>query len=124
MPKKNSRTKGAVGERELAAVLTEIFGVACRRGQQFKGGQDSPDVAGLPGIHVESKRTERLSLYNAVDQAVGDAGSNVPVVMHRCNRREWVAIVRLEDLTRLAKAICDLLPETGTPEYNGEVSVT
>lgn len=92
----NSRNKGACGERELAAYLRDK-GFDSKRGQQFRGGQDSPDVIGLPGIHLEVKRTEKLSLYDALDQAVRDAGGNVPVVIHRKNRREWVAIVRLDD---------------------------
>lgn len=69
----NSRTKGAVGERELAKRLSE-YGYDCHRGQQFKGGPDSPDVHGLPGIHIECKRVEHLNLYDAMAQSVGDSG--------------------------------------------------
>lgn len=93
----NSRAKGASAERELAAFLRE-HGYEARRGQQFSGGSDSPDVIGIPGWHVECKRTEKGALYDWLDQSVRDAaGMKVPVVMHRKNRREWVAILRLED---------------------------
>lgn len=93
----NSRAKGASAERELAAFLRE-HGYEARRGQQFSGGSDSPDVIGIPGWHVECKRTEKGALYDWLDQSVRDAGGkNTPVVMHRKNRREWVAILRLED---------------------------
>ena len=102
-----SRTKGKGGERELAAELTRLLGCAARRGVQYSGGPDSPDVViDIPGLHIECKRKERLSLYAALDQAERDAGEQkLPVVMHRSNRRPWVAIVRLDDLMTLAKTL-------------------
>jgi hypothetical protein len=90
-----SRTKGKVGEREAAAELGTLLGVPARRGVQFQGGPDSPDIV-LQGVnlHVECKRTERLSLWAAVDQAKADAPPNaVPAVWHRSNRRPSVLIV-------------------------------
>lgn len=82
--------KGKVGERELASELRRLFGVDARRGKQYCGGSDSPDVVtDAPGVHVEVKRTERLSLYPAMKQAVTDAGAEkVPVVFHRQNRED------------------------------------
>ena len=47
-------------------------------------------------------QTEALRLYPAMEQAVGDAGQNIPVVLHRANQHPWVAIVRLDDLPQLA----------------------
>jgi len=100
------REKGKRGEREAAAELAAVLGVTARRGVQYHGGPDSPDVV-LDGltIHVECKRTERLALWPAVDQAVADAGERVPIVWHRCNRRESVVIVRTCDLARLVKVL-------------------
>jgi Holliday junction resolvase len=98
-----SLRKGKVGEREAAAELRRLFGVEARRGRQFSGGADSPDVVtAIANVHIEVKRVEDFRLYRALDQAIGDAGSKVPVVMHRMNQRPWVAIVRLDDLPRLA----------------------
>ena len=100
----NSRDKGKRGELELSHFLTE-HGFPARRGQQFSGSPDSPDVIckSLP-FHFEVKRTECLSLYPAMQQAVNDAGeSSVPLVAHRRNRREWLAILRLDDLLELLK---------------------
>lgn len=95
---KNSRTKGKAGELELAKFLREHGYEDARRGQQFKGGSDSPDVAGVVGLHLECKRTETLRLYSALAQARRDAGaSTIPVVAHRSNRSQWVAIMSLED---------------------------
>jgi len=105
---KNSNAKGKSGELQLAAILRDTFGCAARRGQQYSGTPDSPDVVtSIPGVHWECKRTERLRLYDAIQQADEDRGvGEVPVVAHRQNRREWVAIVRLQDLPELARAIC------------------
>lgn len=93
----NSRQKGAAGERELARKLRE-YGYDARRGCQFHGGPESPDVVGLPGIHIEAKRVERLDLYGAMDQAVRDAGSEeMPAVFHRKNNCGWLVTMRLDD---------------------------
>jgi Holliday junction resolvase len=102
----NSNRKGKVGERDLSAKIREVFGVPARRGQQFSGGGDSPDVVhGLNGLHLECKRTEKLNLWSAVDQAIADAGANVPAVCHRKNNREWLFVCRLDDLPKVAAII-------------------
>lgn len=99
---KKSRDKGKRGERELAGILRE-YGYDAHRGVQYHGGADSPDVVGLPGIHIECKRTEALSLYTALAQAKGDCGNKMPVVMHRRNDCEWVVIQPLADWIELYK---------------------
>lgn len=93
---KTSRDKGKRGEREVAAILRS-YGYDARRGVQYQGGEDSPDVVGLPHIHIEVKRTERLDLYGALSQAKGDCGKDMPIVVHRKNNCEWVVIQPLED---------------------------
>ena len=95
--------KGKVGERELAHFLTER-GFPARRGQQHAGGADSPDIIcdGLEDIHWEAKRVERGSLEDWLAQAIRDAaGRKVPVVAHRKNRGQWVAILPLEDFLKI-----------------------
>lgn len=98
----NSRAKGACGEREFAAVLNK-HGLDARRGQQFSGGKDSPDVRceGLTGVHFEVKRVEAGNLYNWMEQARRDAQDNLAVVAHRRSRKEWVAILSMDDLIDL-----------------------
>ena len=99
----NSKNKGKRGERELASKLRE-YGYDCRRGQQYCGANGDADVVGLDGIHIECKRTERLSLYDALTQAKADAkDGEIPVVMHRKNHCEWVVIQPLEDWIELYK---------------------
>lgn len=104
----NSRNKGKVGERELAKILSEMFGVECRRGQQYSG-VEGRDVIGLPGVHIECKRVEKLNLRTAMEQAIKDASKDdAPVVCHRQNNQPWLVTVRLEDLDRLCVAITSL----------------
>ncbi len=98
---KMSREKGKRGERELAGIL-KSYGYSCHRGVQYQGGPDSPDVVGLPGIHIEVKRVERLNIENAVDQAVYDSGDDeLACVFHRKNNRKWNVTMPLEDWMKL-----------------------
>ena len=100
----NSRQKGARGERELAAVLRE-HGFDSKRGQQYCGLNGDADVIGLPGIHIECKRVERLNIYEAMQQAKRDAGDGeVPAVFHRKNREGWLVTMSFEDWIKLYKA--------------------
>jgi len=102
-----SKNKGKRGEREAAAELGVVFGVDARRGVQYQGGPDSPDVVldGVP-VHVEAKRTERLALWAALDQATSDApAGSVPVVWHRCNRRASILILETRHARAFAEAI-------------------
>lgn len=104
----NSRAKGARGERELATVISATFGVDARRGQQFSGSPDSPDVVtGFKKIHIECKRVENLNLTKAYKQATKDAGDKIPVVIHRKNNEPWMISYKLEDALALAKEILE-----------------
>ena len=102
----NSRQKGARGEREAAAAWATVMGCRARRGQQFSGGTDSPDVVSDYGnIHLEVKRVERGNPYWWVEQAERDCGGKIPLVLHRKDRRDWLVVMRLADVPRLAKEI-------------------
>ena len=96
MAKINSRAKGAVGEREIANILKE-YGYDTRRGQQFCGMNGDADVVGLPKIHLEIKRVEKLNIDDAMDQSRRDAREDeIPVVVHRKNRKPWKVTMDLE----------------------------
>jgi Holliday junction resolvase len=99
----NSRAKGARGEREFAEYL-RAYGWGARRGQQFSGSPDSPDVVtDIPGVHFEVKRVEKGSIYPWLAQAKADAGTSgkVAVVAHRRNKEPWIAIMPMSDLMEL-----------------------
>lgn len=98
---KASKDKGKVGEREVVLLLKEL-GFAARRGQQFAGGGDSPDVIGPEGLHIEVKRTETFRLWDALDQSREDAKpGNVPIVLHRRNDKPWVVVLDARDFFRM-----------------------
>jgi Holliday junction resolvase len=94
---KMEREKGKRGEREFASMCRDA-GFDVHRGRQYQGGDDSPDVKGLPGIHVEVKRTEALRLYDAMAQAKAEKGADeIPIVAHRKNDCGWLVIMTLDD---------------------------
>ena len=101
---KTQRERGKRGERELAAILRE-HGYEARRGQQYCGTNGDADVVGLPGIHIECKRTERVRLYTALAQSNQDArDGEVPVVISRADRKPWVVTLSLDDFLDLLES--------------------
>lgn len=102
----NSRSKGKRGELELSKWLRE-HGHDARRSQQFCGAAGDSDIQSesLSHFHIECKRTERGNLYEWLDQASREAKrTKMPIVMHRKNNREWVAILSLENFLGLITA--------------------
>lgn len=94
---KTSQRKGAVGERELANILRDMYGYDVRRGSVFLR---QSDMVGLSGIHPEVKRVEHLNIHTAMEQATEEAekrGDGLPTVFHRKNRTEWLVTMRLTD---------------------------
>lgn len=100
---KFSKNKGRRGEQELAHRLQELGFHDARRSQQYCGAAESADLLGIPGIHVEVKRTEALSPYMAYAQAVRDVdgSGDIPIVFHRRNKKPWLAILSLEDWVKI-----------------------
>lgn len=97
----NSRQKGARFERTLAAALRD-YGYECRRGQQYCGANGDADVIGLPGIHIEAKHQERMSLYDWMEQAKRDARQDeLPAVFHKKNNAEILVSMELADWIKL-----------------------
>ena len=93
----NSKSKGKNGEIELAHKLQE-YGYDTRRSVQYNGKDGQADIVGLPHIHIECKRQERLNIYDAIDQAKRDAkNGNIPTVFHRKNRCNWLVTMELDD---------------------------
>ncbi len=93
----NSREKGKRGERQWRDEL-RANGYMARRGQQFSGSPDSPDVVcdELRWLHFEVKAVERLNVEDAMDQARRDAGGKTPVVAHRRSFRRWLVTMDAE----------------------------
>lgn len=92
----NSKQKGARFERHLASKLKE-YGYDCRRGQQYCAANGDADIVGLPGIHIEAKHQEKMSLYNWMSQAEADArDGEMPAVFHKKNNCEVLVTMPLD----------------------------
>ena len=97
MSGKASQRKGAEGERELAAILRG-YGYEIARGGSLSFGE-VPDLTGLPGVHIEVKRVERLNVPEAMRQAVRDSErfrDGLPALFHRRSREPWLVTLRIE----------------------------
>lgn len=102
----NSRRKGKTGELEWAAFMRLHFGVNARRGCQYAGGVDSPDVIGWEGTHAEVKRVERLNIGQSYEQSVRDSkGQAIPYVAHRKSREPWMITLKASDLLDFIECI-------------------
>lgn len=101
---KASREKGRRGELEWKEKLQQLGFPLARRGAH---GPDRVDVEhGIPGTHCEVKRTERLRLDDAMDQAEKACGDGrVPYVAHRRNRGHWMVTILADDLHDFARLV-------------------
>ena len=101
---KMSQRKGRGGELEICRILQD-YGIPAEPGQAVSYG-NTPDVVGIPGVHPEIKRVERLNVPAAFAQAVRDSErfhDGKPALFHRRNRQEWLVTMRLEDWVQLYK---------------------
>lgn len=93
-----SQRKGRSGELEIVRIFQE-HGIDAQPGQAVSYGA-TPDVIGVPFIHPEIKRVERLNFQAAVNQAVRDSerfGDGYPVLFSRRSRCPWLVTMRLQD---------------------------
>jgi Holliday junction resolvase len=97
MAKINCRSKGARGEREAAKLLRDLGFAGARRGQQFRGGYDTPDVIceALPGILLEVKCEQAVKpgtkrFEDVWSKLCEDAGTTrAPALLWRHDRQKW-----------------------------------
>jgi hypothetical protein len=138
----NSREKGKRGERQWRDEL-RANGYMSRRGQQFSGSPDSPDVVcdELRWIHFEVKAVERLNIEDAMEQARRDCNrdhgttdhgttgpevgcqrsAKVPVVAHRRSFRRWLVTMEAETFFQFLRGT---LPPEGTGALRQESTQT
>ena len=101
----NSRQKGKRGELEWRDILRATGWHEARRGQQYAGGGESPDVVGGPdGTHAEVKVRERHDPWASMEQAQKDAAPGaMPYVAMKKNHHPWLVVMRAEDFLELMK---------------------
>lgn len=96
----NSRRKGRQAEIEVAKLLSSYWPAALRNLDQF--GDDKRDIDGVPGCHIQVKRTETLKIWAAIKQAEDEAKpGDMPIVAFRRNRSGWYAALPLDELAAL-----------------------
>ena len=103
MPRINSRRKGAKGETEfIKNHLAPHWPEAKRNLDQF--GADKRDCLEVAGIHWQIKRTEKLELWKAINQAETEAAAtDTPVVAFRRNRSKWYCIMDADEFVALLR---------------------
>lgn len=95
---RKSQAKGRGGELELARIL-QGYGYPVEPGQAVSYGA-TPDLTGLPGVHIECKRAQQQNIYAWLDQARCDADKfhdGIPAVFWRKNRYPWLVVMDLQD---------------------------
>lgn len=108
-----SREKGMRGELAVVDLLRQ-FGFKARRAAQLQSSarfakttQATPDVIveGSP-FWLEVKRGKRVNWRAAFAQAAADCPKGeIPTVVHRDDRGDWMVTARLEDVLELAAEI-------------------
>lgn len=103
----NSCQKGKRGERLWRDELRAAGFTSARRGRQYSGSPESPDVVctELP-YHFEVKWVEALNVYKAMEQAIRDSGKEEkPVVAHKRNSTGFLVTMRAEDWLALVTQV-------------------
>jgi Holliday junction resolvase len=103
-----SRNKGANGERELASIIRDWFGLDVTRNWQGQAAVGGSDIAGIAGWAIEVKRAKVARIGEWWDQACQQAEANgdAPALCYRIDgeRRgqqpgeKWRVMVRLGDI--------------------------
>jgi Holliday junction resolvase len=103
-----SRQKGKRGERQAAAFIRDEWGVEARRGRQFSGSPDSPDVViQIENMHIEVKAREvgEGKVRDWLEEAATDAPDRMPVLMHRRNRKDWLLTIKAAHAVGFARGL-------------------
>ena len=100
--KAKPRSKGNRGELAVREILRDHGYTSARRNFQ-SGGQGGGDlIEHIPGVHIEVKHQETTKIWEWIGQAKADARpTDIPAVIFRRNRSEWMACIPFEDLLGL-----------------------
>lgn len=103
----SAKAKGRRLQQRAAADLVTALGLEPDDVVSRSTGANGTDLLLSPAAQavfpfaVECKNTERLNVWAAWAQAMGNAGHRLPLVLAARNRTEPLAIVRWSDLLRL-----------------------
>lgn len=100
---KQNRQKGAAGEREIAAILTDELGIPVKRilGQARDSGSD----ISTPPYRWEIKRRKAGNIaYQWMEQAtVSLLPGERPIVAFRSDGKRWMVVMPLEEAVKLIR---------------------
>jgi hypothetical protein len=122
---KSQRTKGAVGEREVA----DIFSKALQRGpfkRNIGQARDGGNDINIGPLVVEVKRRKTLgTVYGWLQQAADavrqrlNPGAHKPVVVARQDGGAWIVVIGLQDFLELTKSELQAhMPEGGPDDVS------
>lgn len=93
---RGKRNKGAAGERELAALLSDQLGFVVKR--NLGQARDGADDITVQHFRLEVKRQERLQVDKWSEQVEScTQPGEIPVLAYRRNGQPWRVCLRLED---------------------------
>ena len=102
---KMSRDKGARFERTVAGLFKDHGYDASRTAQHSGKTGQAADVMGVPFLHIECKHSEKMHLYDWIEQADRDCKAenkgNVPVVIHKANNKPVLVSMHYEDFMKM-----------------------
>lgn len=95
-----ARNKGARGENELAAMLSDELGFVVKR--KLGQARDGADDIEVGPFRIEVKRRETLAIMQWVRQIEACTPKDqIPVVAFRQNGQEWRVVLRMSDFLPL-----------------------
>lgn len=104
---KMSRDKGARFERTVAGLFKDHGYDASRTAQHSGKTGQAADVMGVPYLHIECKHSEKMHLYDWIEQVDRDCKAenkgNVPVVIHKANNKPVLVSMHYEDFMKMYK---------------------
>lgn len=102
----NSKRKGKTNELAWVHILRAAGFTSARRGQQYRGSEDSPDVIckELALFHQEVKSGKNINIWSALEQAVRDKGlEELPIVAAHKDHKPWTVTMLADDWLTLIK---------------------
>lgn len=97
-----ARNKGARGENEVAAILTDELGFVVKR--KLGQARDGADDIEVGPFRIEVKRRETLAMMQWCKQIEAcTPKEQIPVVIYRQNGQPWRVTLKLEDFVPLMR---------------------
>lgn len=102
----SQRAKGKRGERDAADLVRRFWGISARRGRQYAGHPDAPDVWCDAPIYIEAKWRAVGNPGAWLAEAAAQAPTGqVPIVLHKRPRCPVLVTLYAEHVPALAEAI-------------------